>query len=143
MLTNLFNRKIVSVQPQAKLTEVAKQMADHDVGAVLVLKEGKPIGIVTDRDLVIQCIGKGHRADECPVEDVMTSNVQCVRETDGIFDCIRAMKSSAIRRLPVINDQGNAVGVISFGDLLSVLGREFADLVETTTPYFDQEKKAA
>jgi CBS domain-containing protein len=122
---------------------VAKEMAKHDVGAVLVLKDGKPIGIVTDRDIVIQCLGKGHRADECQVEEVMTTQVQFVRETDGIFDCIRAMRASAIRRLPVINDEGKAVGLISFGDLLSLLAREFSDIVETTTPYLDQEKKAA
>ena len=143
MLRNIFNRNLVSVQPGVKLLDVAKLMAKQDVGCVLVVKDNKPCGLVTDRDIVVHCLALGHDSQVCSVEEVMSSDLHSVKETDGIFDCIRAMKAAKVRRLPVVDSEGNALGIVSFGDLLAVLGREFSELVETTTPPLEIERKVA
>jgi predicted transcriptional regulator len=143
MLSNIFNHNLVAVERGANLLDVAKLMAREDVGCVLVLDNRKPCGMVTDRDIVIHCLALGHNSQTCSVEEVMSPDLQIVKETDGIFDCIRAMNASKVRRLPVVDSEGNALGVVSFGDILSVLGKEFSELVETTTPSRLTGRKAA
>ncbi len=143
MLSNIFNRNLVAVKPETNLLDVAKLMAREDVGCVLVLEGRQPTGLVTDRDIVTHCVAMGHDSQTCRVEEVMSTDLQTVKETDGIFDCIRAMKASQVRRLPVVDADGNALGIISFGDILAVLGKELSDLVEATTPAVDLEQKAA
>lgn len=143
MLSNIFNRNLVAVESESNLLDVAKLMAREDVGCVLVVADRKPTGLVTDRDIVIHCVAMGHDSQTCRVEEVMSTDLQTVKETDGIFDCIRAMKASQVRRLPVVDADGNALGIISFGDILAVLGRELSDLVEAATPAVEIERKAA
>ncbi|HAR41626.1 MAG TPA: CBS domain-containing protein, partial [Bdellovibrionales bacterium] len=68
------------------------------------------------------------------------------RETDGVYDCIQKMKQAKVRRIPVVNGSEEVVGILSFGDLLSMLSREFSELVSTTTrdeEYRSQERKIA
>ncbi|MEO5968953.1 MAG: CBS domain-containing protein [Bdellovibrionia bacterium] len=134
MLKNIISNKLVSCEPGTNLLEVSKLMARENVGCVLVLQDNKPKGLVTDRDIVIQCVADGHVSENCMVDDVMSTDLQTVMDTDGIFDCIQAMKTSEVRRLPVVDSDGNAVGIVSFGDLLSMLSRELSELTSTTTP---------
>jgi CBS domain-containing protein len=63
-----------------------------------------------------------------------------VKETDGIYDCIQKMRESGVRRMPVVDHEGKAVGVVSFGDLLAVLSEEFAALTETTCRHAEKRE---
>lgn len=143
MLKNIINNKLIFVEPGANVREVSELMARENVGCVLVLQDSKPKGLVTDRDIVVHCVAEGHASENCMVDDVMSTDLQVVMETDGIFDCIRAMKTSQVRRLPVVDADGNAVGIVSFGDILRMLSREFAELTETTTPEIEIEERRA
>lgn len=134
MLRDIVNRELVTVEPDAKVVEVAKQMADQDVGSVLVLSNGKPRGILTDRDIVVRCLAKNIDVSDCTIENIMTESLETCNEEDGIFECIEKMRSAKVRRMPVVNQQGKVIGIISFGDLLAVLSKEFAELTSTTTP---------
>jgi signal-transduction protein with cAMP-binding, CBS, and nucleotidyltransferase domain len=138
MLKNILNNvDLVTCQPDTKIIEVAQLMADKDVGAVVVLDEesDKPRGILTDRDIVVRCIAKNLDLNDTTVENVLTESLATVHETDGIFDCIQKMKAAGVRRIPVINDHGKAVGIVSLGDLMSILSEEFAALTESTCPH--------
>lgn len=138
MLKDLINRKLVVTEPDSKISEVAKIMEREDVGCVLVLYDDKPRGLITDRDIVTRVIAKNIDVDDCTVENVMTESLQTVKETDGIFDCIESMRGAGVRRIPVVDEMGRAVGIISFGDLLKVLSKEFAELTSTIQPTFEE-----
>ena len=137
----LNNQHLVTCEPDAKVTDVAKLMADNDIGAVMVLTDEKPRGIVTDRDIVLRCVAQNTDVDDTTVEQVMTESVATCHENDGIFDCIMKMKQAKVRRIPVVDDSGKAVGIISFGDLLAVLSKEFVELTQTTTPLEEHKRK--
>ena len=133
-LRNLLNRKLVSCAPDTTVRRAAKLMEKEDVGAILVLFGGKPIGILTDRDIVVQCVSQGLDCEERPVSDIMSETVNTVNIDSGIYDVIRLMKKNKVRRTPVIDENGKAVGFLSFGDIFQLLSQEIADLSECAVP---------
>ena len=137
----LGGQKLVTCEPDAKVVEVSRMMADHNVGTVLVLSNDKPRGILTDRDIVVRCIAQNIDVEDCTVEQIMTESVETVHDTDGLFDCIMKMKRAKVRRIPVVDDAEKAIGLISFGDLLGVLSKEFVELTQTTTPLEEQGQR--
>lgn len=146
MLQNIINKNLVSVRPSANLLEVAQLMKRKNVGSVLVQdSDDKPIGIITDRDIVVRCVSDGKIASDCLVGDLMTEQPTTCKLDDGIYDCISKMRDAKVRRMPVVDNTGRAVGILSFGDLLAVLSRELADLTRSTTilEEFEDEAKAA
>ena len=134
MLSEIIRRDVVNVEPDTTVTQAARIMAERGVGALLVLNEGRPRGILTDRDIVVRCVAPRVDVDDCTVEQIMTESVEAVRETDGIFDVIQKMRRAQVRRIPVVDAHGNAVGILSFGDLVAILSREMMELAKGTTP---------
>lgn len=130
----LLEQELVTCEPDARVSEVAKLMADRNVGAVLVLTNDKPRGILTDRDITVRCVGKNLDVNDTTVEQVLTESPETIEDTAGFFDCIRKMREAKVRRMPVVDDEGKAVGIISFGDLLAILSKELVALTSTTTP---------
>lgn len=126
-------QRLVSLEADAKVSEAARLMAERDVGCVLVMSNRKPRGLITDRDIVVRCVARNLDVSDTTIENVMTESLETCRENDGIYDCILKMEKAGVRRIPVVDSKGEAVGIISFGDLLKVLSKELAHLVHTTT----------
>lgn len=143
MLRQIMTERLVTVEPDSKVSEAAKAMAREDVGCVLILDNEKPRGMLTDRDIVTRCVAKNVDVDDCTVENVMTESLQTVRESDGIYDCIEVMKGAKVRRVPVVDDKGHVLGIISFGDLIGILGNELSEISKCITPYYEKIEKAA
>lgn len=144
MIKDLINRKLVVTEADASLSKIAKIMEQEDVGCVLVLDESeRPRGIMTDRDIVTRCIAKRIDVDDCTVENVMSESVLTVKETDDIFDCIEVMRGARVRRIPVVDEHGKAVGLISLGDLLTVLSKELIGLTEANSSQFRELRRAS
>ena len=143
MLKNIINRKIFSVTPDQNVREVARLMARHNVGAILVCDQNgkKPIGIITDRDIAIKCVAEDHQAESCKASDLMTSSPATVQETDGLYDCIKKMHHHKVRRIAVVDHQGNATGLVTFGDVVGILSKELSELAHAGTSIGDQEKR--
>ena len=100
------------------VTELAKLMRDHDVGAIPIGENDRLVGIVTDRDIVC----KGWAQDDfdariTTARDVMTAQIHCCREDEDLAKAIRHMEELKIRRLPVINKNKRMVGILSLGDV--------------------------
>ena len=104
-------------------------MRGKNLGCVVVAAEQKPVGIVTDRDLALRrdriC---GEEADEAHVSTIMTREVCTIRKDTGIFDAIQEMKSSGVRRLPVVDAGGRLVGLITLDDIIRLLARELGEV---------------
>lgn len=112
------------VAPSATLQQVAKKMKDFDVGAIPVCEGGKPIGIVTDRDITIRVLANGKAVSKLTAKDVMSKNVVHCRDTEEAEDAIRIMEKNQVRRLPVLNEAQKLVGMVSLGDISHALSQD-------------------
>ncbi len=122
-------RKPVTVGPEESLAKVARLMEQENVGAVVVVRQHRPVGIITDRDLALAiCLHGASPRD--PVQKRMMSPVDTIRDDQGIYDATRTMMELAVRRLPVVDEEGQLVGIVSMDDLLSLLSRELRNLGE-------------
>jgi signal-transduction protein with cAMP-binding, CBS, and nucleotidyltransferase domain len=112
-----------TVDAATTVTEVATQMRDADVGAILVTESDTLSGIVTDRDIVVRAVAEGRDPDESRAGDVCTSDPHTLSPDEDLGDAVRRVKSENIRRLPVVED-GKPVGILSLGDLAEKLDPE-------------------
>lgn len=117
----------ITAPPHATVREVANLMKEHKVGCVIITQMEIPVGIITDRDIVVRVVAEGKSLDT-PVEEVMTKNVIVAHENDQIRDVIKIMREKAIRRLPVIDDNGNLSGIVTFDDIFVELADEIFNL---------------
>ena len=113
------------------LQDVATLMRDGDMGAIPVVEDGKLVGIVTDRDIVVRSLAAGHGADSS-VGEAMTSEIFSVKPDDFAFEAIRLMGDKQIRRVPVVNDAGELAGIIAMADIALEMEdeREIAETLE-------------
>ncbi|MEO8418075.1 MAG: CBS domain-containing protein [Methylophilaceae bacterium] len=126
------NREVIIVQRDDTVLQAAKLMRQHHVGDLLAVEErdGRrvPVGIVTDRDLVVEIIAPELDAAVITVGDIMVTKLATVKESSGVFEAIQYMRSKGIRRLPVVDDDGALVGIVTLDDLLVLLANELGAL---------------
>jgi CBS domain-containing protein len=103
----------------AALTDVARMMRDRDCGAILVVEDNsrKLIGIISDRDIIVRTLGHGVNPFHLMASDCMTMVVATVRPEDSIEECAKRMQEHKVRRIPVVDDQGNCCGIVAQADL--------------------------
>jgi CBS domain-containing protein len=135
-VTEVMTAQVVTATPRSTVREVARMMAQIESGAVPVVDDGKVVGLVTDRDIVIRVVAEGGSLD-APIADVMTANVETCREDDNVADATAKMGSKQIRRLVVLNDKGRLAGILSLGDIAidygaKAVGRALEEISENT-----------
>jgi signal-transduction protein with cAMP-binding, CBS, and nucleotidyltransferase domain len=106
----------VTLEHRATIREAAKKMKSEDIGDVLVVRDGKLYGILTDRDIVVRCIAEAGEPTELRVGDICSTHLVTVRSTDSLQHAEELMRHRALKRLIVERD-GVPVGVLSLGDL--------------------------
>jgi CBS domain-containing protein len=107
---------LVTCPSTATVTDAARLMRDRDIGDVLVTRDGKLSGIVTDRDIVVRCIAEGADLARAQVSEACTTELTTVTSDTPIESAAKVMQDKAIRRLAVVDD-GKPVGIVSIGDL--------------------------
>ena len=112
--------RIVSVAGQAPVLEAIRLMAEHHIGAVLVMRGEELIGIASERDYARKVILQGRSSSDTPVATIMSSPVVCVSPQESVADCMSIMTEKHIRHLPVMED-GRVSGIVSIGDLVKEL----------------------
>ncbi|MBA3962985.1 MAG: CBS domain-containing protein [Chthoniobacterales bacterium] len=110
-------RAVWSVSPEATVYEAIAMMAEKNVGALLVMEEGKLVGIVSERDYSRKVMLKGKTSRNSHVHEIMTTELTTAHPRETVEDCLRFMTEKRIRHLPVVAD-GELRGVISIGDLV-------------------------
>lgn len=108
---------VYSTTPDALVFDALRAMADRDVGALIVMEDGRVVGIFSERDYARKIILVGKSSRETPVRDVMTSRVVYARPDLTLEECLALMTDKRIRHLPVMKDD-EVVGVVSIGDLV-------------------------
>ncbi len=119
---------VVSVSPHTTIAFVADLMKEKNIGCVIITEDHKPVGIVTDRDLALRANISKEEKDSAPVSSIMTTDVQIIRKDTGIFQAVQVMKTSRVRRLPVVDMGGRLVGLITVDDILRLLARELGEI---------------
>lgn len=106
-------------KPTDKLDSVAKLMLDHDCGEIPVCDGTKLVGVITDRDITCRAVAVGKTPANVRVSEVMTREVHTIAEDDKLEEALELMEKKLVRRLPVVNDSGRIVGIVSQADLVA------------------------
>ena len=127
-------RALFSVEPEDPVLEAIRMMADHHVGALLVMRGAELAGIVSERDYARKVVLLGRSSAETPVWQIMTSPVVTVSLDHSVQDCMRLVTERRIRHLPVM-EGGRVVGMISIGDLVKAVIEEQQQTIEALESY--------
>jgi CBS domain-containing protein len=115
---------VVTAGPGATVMEIARLMEDQNVGSIVITEDKKPVGIVTDRDLVLRVITEERDPKITLIRDVMTPDPVCLSWDTGLFKAMEDIRKMEIRRFPVIDGFGNVCGIITIDDIIRLLAEE-------------------
>jgi CBS domain-containing protein len=117
-LKDAMHKGVDWVSPDTPVTELAKLMRDHDVGAIPIGENDRLVGMVTDRDIVCKGLAQDNfDTRSTTARDVMTAEIHCCREDEDLTKAVRHMDELKVRRLPVINKNKRMIGILSLGDV--------------------------
>lgn len=125
---------IYSIEPDAPVLEAIKHMAEHRIGALLVMRGEQLVGVMSERDYARKVILQGRSSSQTAVSDIMSGTPLTVSPDTDVFDCMRLCTDSRVRHLPVVQD-GRVVGVISIGDLVKAVIDAQAEQIEHLQRY--------
>ena len=134
-VSRIYTRSLIAAQRSNSLQKAAALMRLHHVGALLVTDDepnsDRALGIITDRDLVVQVIADGIALEKRTIGDVMTQGISTISETSDVHEAIEVMRSNGIRRLAVVDEHGTLLGVLSFDDVIDAIAVELSGLADS------------
>lgn len=113
----LMTRSVEIISPDDTLRVAARRMADADCGILPVGEDGRLVGMLSDRDIVVRAVAEGLDPERCRVRDVMSPDVRYCYEDEHTDDLARNMAILQVKRLPVLNRRKQLVGIVSLGDM--------------------------
>ena len=144
-VAEICNREVVTAEKHTSIAEAAKIMRRTHTGSLVIVDsdapKAKPVGIITDRDLVIEVIAKDEEVTGLTAGDVMGPELLIAGGNDGIWETILRMRAMGVRRLPVIDSEGFLMGILSMDDLLEFLASELSDLAKLIKREAGREKE--
>ena len=115
-VSEVMTSNVQTVQPDQTAQQAATFMLSADAGSIPVTEGERLVGMITDRDIAVRGIAKGHGPDT-PVRELMSNDIICAREDDDVDDVATKMSEAQVRRLPVIDQDDRLCGIVSLGDL--------------------------
>lgn len=139
------NREVVIADLESNLMDAAKLMREYHVGSIIIVEKEndhvRPVGIVTDRDIVVQGIAEDVVLEDISLKDIVVGEPVTARESDGIHETLETMRTKGVRRLPVVDSQGSLVGILTMDDLLEVLSEELENIARLIVREQQTEEK--
>jgi CBS domain-containing protein len=131
-ISGICARQVIVVRRDTPVQEAAQLMRQHHVGDVVVVDvpNGRqmPVGIVTDRDIVVEIVAMNLNPADFTIGDILTGHLETISEESEVFETIEKMRAKGVRRMPVVDAHGALTGIVSIDDLLHLLANEMADL---------------
>lgn len=141
---DICNRNVVVIEKDTAVQEAACLMRRFHVGALVVCRgaEGQrvPVGLVTDRDIVVEVLGEEVGVATVVVGDIMSAELLTARESDDLWETLQRMRHSGVRRLPVLDEQGYLQGILTMDDVIELLADELAQLAKLVAREQTMEK---
>ena len=132
MIGDICSKPAVTAVSDTTAHEAAHRMATKKVGALVVVdREGRPKGVLTDRDITVQVVATGKDPAAVRVGSLLRRRPVVIREEAGILDATKKLSQGGVRRLPVVNAAGKVVGILSLDDLIILLGSELGHVAST------------
>lgn len=132
----LASREPVTAEKNASITDVAGMMKSENVGDVIVTDGNKPVGIVTDRNIAL-AVGDGANFDSQTAGDLMSEDLVTIEQNEEGSNAYQTMGKNRIRRLPVVDDNGELVGIVTLDDVVATVGEELehiSTVIEAESP---------
>ncbi|HSH41721.1 MAG TPA: CBS domain-containing protein [Arenicellales bacterium] len=118
------NREVIVADKDTEVLDAARLMKEHHVGDVVIVEKRdgatRPAGILTDRDLVVEVMAQEVPPNEVTAADVMSLEITTVREDEGVWETLEKMRDAGVRRMPVVDQDGSLVGLVTLDDLLDL-----------------------
>ena len=132
-VAEICSHRVICVDQDATVLEAAELMRHQDVGALVVTRngKGKPLGIVTDRDLVTRVIAADKNPRDVSVSDIMTLSLATCRANHDLLDVLELMRTRGIRRVPVVDAQSGLIGIVTTDDVIGALAEHVMDLARS------------
>ena len=127
-ITDLIIEGVETAGPSATVEALAMRMAEAGVGSIIIEENMKPVGIVTDRDIATRVDARDTTASSATARDIMTPDPVTVTNDAGLLEVTNAMADASVRRLPIVNDNGTLVGIITLDDVMLLLATELSNL---------------
>ncbi|ELY45430.1 CBS domain-containing protein [Natronorubrum tibetense] len=137
---DIARQTVVTVEPEATLSDIVQTMRTKRVGSVIVVAEGEPIGLVSDRDLAFEVLEGDGATNSTPVSEIVSGDLLTVAADAGIYDLLEKMSRKGVRRVPVVED-GDLVGIVSLSDIVVLLGMELqqiANIIRSVSPAYER-----
>lgn len=125
-VSEVMTRDVRTVRPDQTAQEAASFMLSEDTGSMPVSDGDRLLGMITDRDIAVRGVAKGHGPDT-PISELMTNDVVCARDSDNIEDVASKMSQAQVRRMPILDSSEKLCGIVSLGDLSREADPEAAD----------------
>lgn len=135
-LMRIARTPLVTVKPDLTVMEAVRTMAEHSIGAIVVVHGNRLAGMFSERDLMLRVVSKRRNPEQTLVGDVMTSPVETIRRDSSIDDALKVMLERHIRHLPIIDRDGMLCGMISMRSLLHDKVEELTDQLDSLEAYF-------
>lgn len=141
-LERICSKAVVTISPDATALEAAKLMQSKHVGCLVVTENYRPVGIITDRDIVLKVVAGENKPTETAVKKIMTPNPTMVNLNYDLLDAVRLMRNRGVRRLPVVDEHRRLLGIMTLDDVLTALGAGAGDLAGVVQKEFGLEAAA-
>ncbi len=130
-IQRILRRSVKTLPPETSCAEASRLLRDEEIGCVVVAEAGRPVGVVTDRDLVVRVMAAGEDADRVSLRDVMSGEPVFLGDANSLDSVVRTMREQGVRRIPVVDDAGELEGIVTLDDLLVLLAEQLGSLAET------------
>lgn len=135
LVKEVMSTHLETVGPTTTIRECASKMDRVGVGVLPVWENGKPVGVITDRDICCQIVGAGKDPGKTPAREIMMKQVECCFEDEDCTEAASQMKNKRVRRLTVLNRKQAMVGVLSVDDLARCSHDLAGEVLETVAPW--------
>jgi CBS domain-containing protein len=130
-LQEFCQRPVVTISPRSTIADACHQMAQNNIGCMVVQEDGKLTGILTDRDIALKVAGETKDSRQTKVGEVMTPNPMCISVDKNLHELTKFMHTNHVRRVPIVDGGNKVLGIVTLDDLIAMLSSEMFEVGKT------------